>query len=182
MVLNCNQMKKLFVKALKVFLEQEADQIMSDVNERNLCGRFAHYLQVVADDAKLAGYHADPEYNRMQDGRVKTILDEEMVVSTINCDVILHSRGTKLPDDNLIAMEMKKSSAPASKKDMDRKRLRALTKESFDGVWSADGMAHPEHVCGYKLGVFVVLDRRSRECQVEYYGRGAQFLAERFKF
>jgi len=49
----------------------------------------------------------------------------------------------------LIAFERKKTDRPNQQKETDRKRLRALTKESHNGVWSADGETLPEHVCGY---------------------------------
>jgi len=103
---------------------------------------------------------------------VKTILDGQERVVAITCDLILHSRGKLIRDDNLIAIEMKKSSGSKADKESDRNRLRALTKESYDGIWSADGITRPEHVCGYKLGLYMELDIRARKCLLEYYRRG----------
>ncbi len=76
----------------------------------------------------LDSYHADPEHNRIQDGRVKLILDERYEEVSITCDLILHSRGVIVERDNLIAIEMKKWDQPPAEKEKDRVHLRALTK------------------------------------------------------
>jgi len=157
---------------MKLFLERELEEVLEGVNERASCGRLCVYLQQCALDAGLTKYVADTEYNRKQDGKVKTILDDEYNEVTINCDLILHSRGKLVAEDNLIAIEMKKVGRRATERKKDQNRLRALTKSSYDGVWSADEIAHPEHVCGYVLGVFVEFDRRKRTCLLEYYAKG----------
>lgn len=164
-------MKRLFSSTLKEFLERERANILSGISERNLCARFASYLEKNAISSGLRGYYADVEYNRNQ-GKIKTILDDKQRVITINCDIILHSRGANLARDNLIAIEMKKADRPIEEKDRDRERLRALTKSSYDGVWSADGRTLPEHICGYKLGCYVELDVNNRTYVVEEYRNG----------
>jgi hypothetical protein len=95
-----------------------------------------------------------------------------MQVIEISADLILHSRGANIAEDNLIALEMKKSSRPPKEKKADRQRLRAMTKSSYDGVWSNDGTTHPEHVCGYRLGVYVEINRKARKLRIEYFVRG----------
>lgn len=121
---------------------------------------------------QLNGYHVDIEYNRKQNGLIKAILDGGERVIRINCDLILHSRGSSVAKDNLIAVEMKKVTRSALEKQSDRNRLCALTKRSFDDIWSNDGVTHPEHVCGYRLGAFIQLDRKERRCLVEYFQDG----------
>src|SRR3546814_3517435 len=98
----------------------------------------------------------------------------------ITCDLILHSRGRVVERDNLIAIEMKRLSHPEREKQKDRVRLRALTKTSYDDVWSADGRALPEHVCGYGLGYFVELDADRRKFRFEEYqlGRSEEHTSE----
>ena len=167
--------RQVFEQSLALFLLQEVDALLSDVNERNNCGRLAIYMEGVARDHGLSAYYADTEYNRKQEGRLKTILDDDHKIVAINCDLILHSRGKVVAADNLIAIEMKKSDRPEKEKQKDRDRLRALTKASYDDVWSADGIALPEHVCGYVLGTYVELNRAKRICLVEYYSLGAKF-------
>ncbi|WP_396179763.1 hypothetical protein [Flavobacterium sp.] len=167
-----NLLHKIFEDANTIFLEQEIENILNDVNERNLCGRLAIYLNDRVRENNLAGYYVDPEYNRKQDGQVKTILDEEFNIININCDIILHSRGKIIAVDNLIAIEMKKSNRPGEEKISDKKRLRALTKESYDDIWSYDGVTLPEHVCGYVLGFYIELNNKTRECLIEVYKKG----------
>jgi hypothetical protein len=164
--------RAVFEGSIQVFLEREAQQLLADVNERASCSRLAIYMQRAADDAGLAKYAVDTEYNRMQEGRVKTILDDEHRVIAVNCDLILHSRGEVKENDNLIAVEMKKSTRPAHEKKSDRDRLRALTMKSYDGVWSADGVTLPERVCDYTLGVYIEVNRTARTCLLEFYGQG----------
>ena len=167
-----NLLNKLFINATSTFFQEELDNIMNDVNERNLCGRLAIYLNEAAREQNLEGYYVDPEYNRKQDGRVKTILDENTEVVNINCDIILHSRGKNPAQDNLIAIEMKKSNRPQEEKDSDRMRLRALTKESYDNIWSYDGVTLPEHVCGYIVGYYMEINIKTKICLFELYQKG----------
>jgi hypothetical protein len=164
--------RDVFTASLRSFLKREAQEIVEGVNERNNCARWAHYLEQAAHERGLTAYVADTEYNRKQDGKIKTILNGEHKEVTINCDLILHSRGTIIAEDNLIAIEVKKHDRPEEEKRSDRERLQALTKPSYDDVWMNDGSTPPEHVCGYRLGAFVQLDRKRRLCSVEYFKGG----------
>jgi hypothetical protein len=163
---------RLVERALEEFFHHEADGLAGDVSERNSCGRLAMHMQREASEEGLVHYFADTEYNRKQGGQVKTILDDEMKVITITADLILHSRGQSIPEDNLIAVEMKKAGRPSKEKQADRDRLRAMTKASYDGVWSNDGSTHPEHVCGYRLGVYIELNSADRTARLEYFVGG----------
>jgi hypothetical protein len=162
----------IFIEANNQFLKREVDNILNGISERNLCGRLSHYVELLLAKNKIKGYFADPEYNRKQNGAVKTILDDDAKIVTIQCDLIVHSRGTIVEQDNLIAVEMKKSNRPEEEKVDDKNRLRALTKDSYDGVWSADGIALPEHVCGYVLGFYMELNLKDRTCLIEKYRKG----------
>jgi len=115
--------RAVFERSLDRFLEGEVDAILAGVNERNNCGCLGLYLQDRANAANLAGYFADVEYNRKQNGAVKTILNDDYKIITINCDLILHSRGTNIAEDNLIAIEVKKQDRPAEEKAKDRDRF-----------------------------------------------------------
>ncbi len=172
MPIDPNAVEALVERSLDEFFREEAENIALGTNERNLCGRLAIHLTKLLPEFELERYFADTEYNRKQDGRVKTILDHRNVVVTINCDLILHSRGDLVGEDNIIAFEMKKSTRSSLEKDDDRDRLRAMTKASYDDIWSADGLAHPEHVCGYVRGVFVELDVAARTIKVEHFAAG----------
>jgi hypothetical protein len=175
MPINPDLIREVFEQSIDLFFEHEVQEVLEGVNERNNCGRMSVYLQQVAHQQGLVKYFADTEYNRQQEGAVKTILDGQMKIVPINCDLLLHSRGQIVAEDNLIAVEVKKRDAPRGEKEKDRERLRALTKASYDSIWSNDGVTLPEHVCGYVLGVFVELDRVKRVCRFEYYRQGALF-------
>lgn len=175
MPINPNLVREVFERSIDLFFRHEIQEILEGVNERNSCQRMSIYLQQVAQQQGLTSYFADTEYNRKQNGEVKTIIDGRQKIVPINCDLLLHSRGQVVAEDNLIAIEVKKRDAPKDEKEKDRDRLRALTKASYDDIWSNDGVAFPEHVCGYVLGVFVELDRVKRICRLEYYREGALF-------
>lgn len=95
----------LFDESTDIFLEDEVENILDDIAERNLCGRLAIYVTQKLAENNITGYYADPEYNRKQGGQVKTILDDEMNVVTIQCDLIVHSRGRNIEQDNLIVLK-----------------------------------------------------------------------------
>jgi hypothetical protein len=162
----------LFERALDTLLSQDANTLLSGVSERSSCGRLAVHLEVEMQASKLSGYYAEVEYNRKQNGQVKTMIDEDMQIISITPDVIVHSRGESVRHDNLIAVEMKKTERPEAEKDSDRLRLKIMTRRSFNGIWSADGVTHPEHVCGYRVGIFIEIDRLNRRLVLEYFKAG----------
>lgn len=168
------QLREVFYGSFEQFLERERKNILNGVAERNLCGCWAPLLENAAAERGFAGYRADPDYNRMQNGQVKVMLVAGLDVVSIVCDLILHSRGEQPGCDNLIAIEMKKSHRPDAEKDSDRTRLITLTRSSFDGVWSADGKTLPEYVCGYKLGYYCELNLKARQFRIEEYIEGEQ--------
>ena len=165
-------MRDLFYRSFERFIASERANIFNGVSERNLCARLGLYLEDERRARRLDGYYVDPEYNRQRNGRVKTILDGDAQEITITCDLILHSRAEIVRRDNLIAIEMKKSDRPPEQKESDRKRLRILTRDSYDDIWPADGVTLPKYVCGYELGIFVEFDLRRRLVVVEEFERG----------
>lgn len=74
--------------------------------------------------------------------------------------------------DNLIALEMKKSTGKQVDKDSDRTRIECLTKSPEQDVWSYGGKVLPEHVCGYGLGIYYEVNFRRGTIWVEYYKKG----------
>ena len=163
------QLTDFLKRSMDKFFAREVEYILSGVAERSLCGRLAIYMESLLEQYNMQGYFADPECNRKQDGEIKTMLDEKERVVKIQCDLIVHSRGNEEPD-NLIAVEMKKSDHPESAKQSDKTRLRVLTKQQ--GVFSTDGTARPEHVAGYRLGIYIELDIKQRTCLYEKYKGG----------
>lgn len=171
------QLEKMFASAFNQFLGTERDNILKGTSEPNLCGRLAMALEVERTKARLSGYVVDTEYNR-NGGKLKTIMDDKAQVVTIRCDVIVHSRGRIPEQDNLIAIEMKRVNHPGEEKEKDRIRLKAMTKASFDDVWSADGKTLPEHVCGYVVGYYLELNAAAERFLVEEYA-GGKLVASR---
>lgn len=164
--------RQIFDESIKTFFLEERENILSEVAERNLCGRLSIYLTNALFNHDVKGYFADTEYNRKQGGKVKTVkLGQEKIV-TIQSDLIVHTRGSIVDGDNFIAIEMKKSTRPEAEKIADRERLVAMTMKSYDGVWSSGDGTHPEHVCDYKLGVFIILDIKAESYILEFYQLG----------
>ena len=166
----------LFEKSNDDFLKNNISLLNSDVSERSMCGALAQaiLLRIYKRDG-YAKYHVDVEYNRNK-GKIKTIqkavLDSDEKVITVVCDLIIHSRGECVEQDNLIALEMKKSTRSNKEKQKDRVRLSCLTKDTYNDVWSYDGRTLPEHVCGYVLGVYYEIDQKRSEILIEYYYKG----------
>lgn len=162
----------VFEDALAAFLTDEGRWLLTGVSERNTCGRIAIYLERQLRVDGFEGYYADVEYNRKQHGQVKTIINGDFKIIQITPDLIVHTRGERPPPyDNLIAMEAKKSSRPDHEKQADRERLQAMTKVPLDGVWPWNG-GHPEHVCGYAVGVYVEIDIVQRQLRLDFYKKG----------
>ena len=172
------EMIRLFECANAAFLKNDKALLANQVSERTLCGALMlHIHDIISRDKKFAGYHVDVEYNRNK-GAIKTIYktirsSHEQVIP-ISCDLIVHSRGEIVKQDNLIAIEMKKSTAFRLEKVKDRERLIALTKDSFDDVWSFDGKVLPEHVCRYILGVYYEINFHRQSIIIEYYRKGCR--------
>ncbi len=167
---------EIFEKSNSEFLTNDIGLIVTRVSERTLCGALSQHLARVINNSEFSSYYVDVEYNRNRNGTVKTHLKtikglrEEVI--RINCDLIVHSRGNNIQLDNLIAIEMKKSNRPQVGKDSDRYRLMALTKDSYDDVWSFDGTTLPEHVCRYCLGVYYEINLTEGVIEIEYYQKG----------
>ena len=171
-----HELKSIFEQANQKLITEDVELFEYDVNERTLCGALKSHLEKIISTSKYSMYHVDVEYNRNRNGTVKTcckFYDNGFPVPVkINCDLIVHSRGIIISQDNLIAIEMKKSTRPQESKDEDKIRLCALTSDSYDGVWSFDGKTLPEHVCRYKLGVYYEINIAKRRTTLMYFYKG----------
>ncbi len=171
-----NELKQIFLKANERLLTYDFELFLNQVSERTLCGALKQHLDFYIPNTRFRDYHNDIEYNRNKNGKVKTCcpFDEDSIPKpvTINCDLIVHSRGHNIEQDNLIAIEMKKSSRPKKGKEADKRRLIALTKDSYDDIWSYNGTTLPKHVCRYKLGIYYEINFSREIILLEYYYRG----------
>lgn len=161
----------LLEHANKNLLKKDLDLFKCDVSERTICAALMMHLKSALWGTPFRTYHIDVEYNRNMDGAVKTIIDDNEVVTNITCDLIVHSRGTSIEQDNLIALEMKKANRRNDEKQKDKNRLIALTKER-NHVWSYDGKTLPDHVCRYILGVYYEISLNHDQIYLEYYYHG----------
>jgi hypothetical protein len=180
--IDVNELMALFHEAFAAFLKEERENIMNGTAEQNLCGRLALYMEHRREAQGLNGYFLDTEYNRKQQGKIKTIIDGDLQIVNIRCDLILHSRGRILPLDNLIAIEMKRAHHSDEEKRKDRMRLKAMTKATYDDIWSADGKTHPEHVCGYLVGFYLELYAAENSFLIETYIGGQQIAKQHVPF
>lgn len=169
-------LEKIFEKANQLFIGKNPMLFDTKVSERTLCGALMLELHEVIKDTEYSKYFVDVEYNRNVGGKLKTIVktingpDEQIM--RINCDLIVHSRGQNVSRDNLIAIEMKKSTGRRETKEKDRIRLKCLTQAVPEDIYSYDGKILPEHVCGYGLGVYYEVNFRRKNLLVEYYRDG----------
>lgn len=174
---NYYELKDLFLKANKSFIARDRELLDLKVSERTLCGALMIHLNSQLQNSHYKDYFVDVEYNKNKGGRLKTIKTiygpEERVVRII-CDLIVHSRGHCLEQDNLIAVEMKKHSRSEQEKLADKERLSCLTQDSFNNIWSFDGKSLPEHVCRYKIGIYYEVNYRKKEIKLEYYWKGCR--------
>jgi hypothetical protein len=172
----------IFEAANKVFLEKETGSLLLGVSERNLCGSLMLHFRKALDATTYKQYHVDVEYNRNKAGKLKTIINGDLAPITICCDLIVHSRGQIVNQDNLIAVEMKRNTHSRQEKDKDKLRLKSLTKDRFDDIWSFDGTTLPEHVCRYVLGIYYELNVERRWIDINYYVKGNLFKEYRVTF
>ena len=182
-----DQILQLFQSANEAFLHDGIGLIKDHVSERTLCGELKdHIRDLIRDDPSYQGYYVDVEYNRNRasvEKNYKTILGPRRKVIRINCDLILHSRGWNVEQDNLLALEMKKydtTSRYASNRQHDRERLIAMTKDTYSEEW--DGVGLPKHVCRYVLGVFYEIDYLHRVINLEYYQHGRLYDTDHIDF
>lgn len=173
----CNEIIHLFEQANGLLLRNDHVLFENQVSERTLCGALMlHIHDIIKEDHSYAGYHADVEYNRRKSKRsydYKTIPSPDDNPIKITCDLILHGRGKQPEQDNLLAIEMKKTTRTNRAKNSDRERLKILTEDFYDNKQLVDTYMSPEHVCGYVLGVYYEINYRRKIILVEYYHNGS---------
>lgn len=174
-VFDFTYLQQLFLNANRDFLLNDYDLLQLDVAEQTLCSALKTRFEKQLNKDRICDYYVDVEYNR-NNGNIKTIIDDELAIIKIKCDFILHSRGHNPKQDNLLALEMKKSYRSQDEKNLDRKRLIALTKSTYDNdIWSYDGKTFPKHVCRYIIGIYYEIELEHNKIILEFY-RGGQMV------
>lgn len=173
--IDVERLEKIFEKANKNFLRNNRLLIESEVSERTLCGALMIEINdIICNSEDFKGYFVDIEYNRNRGNDIyphkKMCKSLDGEVSAITCDLVVHSRGQNIKNDNLIELEMKKRRTEEVKRDSDRERLKKITKP-LDECWIKKGKL-PPYVCGYKLGIYYEIDFNAKLIQIEYYCAG----------
>lgn len=132
----------IFEKAKNEFLEKEKSIIKNDTNERTLTQRLAFYLELqLRKNIKYENYSVDCEYNRKEEDIKRLKFGKNTDKKEIYPDIIVHQRKIK---NNLIAIEMKKTTSRNTDKIKDIEKLEALTDRKND--------------YHYTLGIYFELD------------------------
>ena len=132
----------IFEKAKNEFLEKEKTIIKNDTNDRTLTQRLAFYLELqLRKNIKYENYSVDCEYNRKEEDIKRLKFGKNTDKKEIYPDIIVHQRKIK---NNLIAIEMKKTTSRNTDKIKDIEKLEALTDRKND--------------YHYTLGIYFELD------------------------
>lgn len=153
--INLENLKAMFLAAHRSFIENHASLLKRELSERCLCGALMCELNKQLEKNACNNYYADIEFNRNKK-RIKQLPNDDGFVNNILPDIIVHSRG-KVTPDNLLALEMKKSTARREAKERDKNRLSLLTS------------SYPYK---YKLGVYYEINPKKRQILVEFYKTG----------
>ena len=157
-------LKELFWAANRAFLENHVVLLNRELSERCLCGALMYELNKQLEKENWKNYHADIEFNRDEDNIkcLNYITDDGVSLKRIFTDIIVHSRA-KESLDNLIALEMKKSSASQTEIDEDKARLRQLTKQNSN-----------TSLCSfaYLLGIYYEINLDKKEIKIEFFNNG----------
>jgi hypothetical protein len=158
----------MVTNAIARFRSEDDILLELDVNERTMTHKLAQYLEYELVMVGVSGFSVDCEYNKnRRDQKVfhelpESILSDDLEGKTVYPDIIVHSRnGT----DNLLVIEVKKSSSRASVR-KDKNKLKRFTGQQF----------------GYRLGAFVkfyVSNRRINPPLVVWFEGGGPLGAPR---
>jgi len=157
----------LFENANRKLMSKDKDLFGRDSSETCICGALMARLKSELWGTPFKDYNIDIEYNRNLNGLKRIYTDHEI---PIRCDLIVHSRGRFITQDNLISIEMKKEYRNQEEKQQDRNRLIALTSPSYNDTWVFNGTELPEFVCHYILGIYYEIRTNGIHC--EYYRHG----------
>ena len=162
--INLKNLKGMFWEANRAFLENHASLLKRELSERCLCGALMCELNKQLEKNAFNNYYADIEFNRDEDNvkRISYKTDDGFYSKRIFTDIIVHSRG-EVSLDNLIALEMKKSSASQEEIDDDKARLKHLTKMNTNTSFGS---------YEYILGIYYEINLDKEEIKIEFFYNG----------
>lgn len=138
--------------AISEFNIKEKYLIENDLSERCMCARFAMCLSNALIDSGYQGYYVDVEYNRGAYG--KDFLAKEIEEKKIVVDLIVHKRSydPEVGYDNLICIEMKKSTDRRGCSN-DEERLKKMTDYRYG--------------FNYKIGIMLLINMSEHKLEVK---------------
>ena len=168
--ISVGNLKELFWEANEAFIKNNRVLLKRRRSERCLCGALMCELNKQLEKRNWKNYYDDIEFNRDEDSIkcINYITDDGVSLKRISTDVIVHSRGRESLE-NLIALEMKKSSASQTEIDEDKARLRQLTKQNSN-----------TSLCSYAylLGIYYELNLDKKEIKIEFFNNGNKRRAD----
>ena len=140
------------VNAIREFYQHEAYLLEKDLGERTLTHRMAVHLERQFD-----GWEVDCDYNRLGERLLKLphgsiISTDDELGKSIFPDIVVHHRAVP---ENLLAVEVRKA-INHQPVEHDHHKLRGLTDPH---LWFA-----------YRIGVFLILDRKQVKSSNVYLG------------
>lgn len=168
-------LKDFFMYANKMMMIKNEECLLNNISERFVCASLKTEFDLVLNETIFSDYYADVEYNRGGGRAIKSFIYEGEVFK-MTCDFILHSRG-HLNIDNLLCLEMKKSSASDKNKEDDRRRLCSLTMPG-----GCETKRNNTIVRDYVLGIFYIIDSKNKIVELEYYEDGSLSNREKMSF
>lgn len=146
------ELKSIVCRALETFNNQETYLIKNDLSERCICSKFAMHLTNALQDSEYSEYIVDVEYNRGMDGNERS--PKRANDKLITVDLIVHKRGydCNYGFDNLICIEMKKSTDRRGC-DADEERLKEM-------CGSSSGFS-------YKIGFMLLVNMKQHYIEIK---------------
>lgn len=161
------EITKRFERAIAMLYRKDKFLLEHKMNEVNVCGRLAIYLQKQFNDFK--GYFVDIEYYMLSMSP-----DEYQGGNTgrIRIDIILHSRGNNGSRADILMAVEAKYRAKRNTGSSDRKRLQELT-----ALYSPNTPTNAVH--STLVGVFIRFDECG--CKMTFYSSGNKIETKEFK-
>ena len=166
----------LLSKSIKELITTDKRLLDLDISERCICARLALHIDnnmreydKENDSRVFEGYYADVEFNRMYGACPKQVIYDGNKHS-VSCDLLIHSRGKKIPD-NYLCLEMKKEKNK-EKCEEDRKRIMAMT--------ISNPKSTTEYVENTLVGIYITLTPSS--FKLEFYKKGELYEQKMIEF
>lgn len=161
-----------FLHALCVVHKKDSSLFEDDVNERDVCSHIMSEIEKIKNEKWFSNYSVDVDYNRMLGGGPKIIYDERIKKDIpIIPDLVIHGRGRINGHENLLCVEVKKSSASKSEKEDDLHRLRFLTRRSVKKI------EKEKYVFGYYVGIYYEYNSNKESSILKIFKYGCEIKA-----